>query len=196
LLERAADYSGALRHYNLARDLDAMPMRCPSDFVQGYFKAARRHPAALLVDSPVLLRKLTAHGILSDFEFHDGHHPTLLGYIALAQDLLNQLYARGAFGLPRDRSAPVIDPYECAAHFGMDVEKWARVCLNSASFYVRSATMRYDPAERTAKGARYEQAAEEIRSGQRPESLGIPGLGLPPLPAKAEAQGKTTPVPG
>jgi hypothetical protein len=192
LLEQAGKNSEALTHYQHARDLDAMPMRCPPDFLEAYYNAAKRHNSVVLVDGAPVLRKLTDHGVLSDHEFHDAQHPTLAGYVALTQNLLEQLYSRGLFGLPRQGPVAVIDPQECAQHFGMNTDKWLAVCDRSVDFYLRSSTMRHDPTERGEKAARYAKASAAIAGGKPVESLGVPGLGLPQesrvkaeLPAKA-----------
>jgi hypothetical protein len=78
--------------------------------------------------------------------FHDGQHPTLDGYVAIAQDLLEQLRARRAFGWPESTPVPRVDPVECALQFKLDAQQWARICRRSADFYGRIAYIRYDPS--------------------------------------------------
>jgi hypothetical protein len=176
LLERAGQAGEARRHYEQARDLDGFPLRCPTDFQQAYHEVAARH-RAVLVDGPRIFRRLSAEGAPDDRLFHDAHHPVLRGYLALAQELLDQLHARRAFGWPEGVAAPVIDPAECARHFGMDAPKWAEVCAASASFYDRTAYIRYDPSERLEKARRYGEAGRRIAAGSPPAEAGVPGLG-------------------
>jgi hypothetical protein len=54
-----------------------------------------------------------------DNVFQGMMHPSLRGYIARAQAVLQALKARGAFDWPQDVPAPVIDPALCVAHFGL-----------------------------------------------------------------------------
>jgi hypothetical protein len=194
LLEADGRYEEADRHYVHARDLDGLPMRCPSDFQEAYRQVARRHDRAVLVDGPEVLRALTPHGILDEHQFHDAQHPTLLSYIALTQDLLNQLHARKAFGWPEGTPAPTIDPSECAEHFGLDAAMWAEVCRRSASFYEITSGIRYDSSDRNARAARYREAAEAIASGTAPEDTGVPGVGVRPTVSSKEGQGASPAV--
>lgn len=186
LLEAAGRHAEARVHFILARDLDGLPMRCPSRLLDVYREVAQRHPRMILVDGPTVLGRTSPTGIIDDHLIQDGQHPTLIGYVALAQDLLDQLPRRGAFGWPADVPAPTIDLADCADHFGIDRAVWADVCRRAASFYQRTAHIRFDPSESLAKARRLEQAAEAIESGTAPENTGIPGLGLR-LPAGAAA---------
>ncbi|WP_165230377.1 tetratricopeptide repeat protein [Aquisphaera insulae] len=180
LLESAGSWDEARREYVLARESDALPLRCPEDFRDAYRKLASRHPSLILVDCDKVLTAISPHGILDDHLYHDAQHPTLRGYIALAQDLLKQLHDRHALGWPEGTPMPVVDPEACARHFGLDPERWASVCGRSAWFYGVTAFTRYDPAERQAKEAAYRKAAEKILAGARPEDAGITGLGIRP----------------
>ena len=54
-----------------------------------------------------------------DTLFNDGHHPSLRGYIGLANDILRQLRERRAFGWPEGVEAPTIGLAECVAHYGL-----------------------------------------------------------------------------
>ena len=98
-------WNEARRHFILARDLDGFILRCPSDFREACRTVARRHDA-VLIDGPEVLARLSPHGIVDDHLFHDAHHPNLVGYIALAQDVLEQLQHRRAFGWPETGSRP------------------------------------------------------------------------------------------
>lgn len=170
----SGDRAGAARHFRKARDLDGLPQRCRSDFQAAYRSASRGHDV-LLVDASAVLGKL---GPLDDRLFQDAHHPTFLGYVALAQNVLDQLHAHRAFGWPESVPAPRIDPAECASHFGIGAEQWAKVCARSGAWYRINANLRYDPSLRLSKAARYEKAIPLLRSGEPPESVGVPGLGV------------------
>ncbi len=99
LLERTACWTEARDHYIEARELDAMPLRCPGVLRQAYRDVSARHPAVLLVDGPKVLEAKSLHGIVDDHFFHDAQHPNLHGYAALAEDLINQLGARRSLRL-------------------------------------------------------------------------------------------------
>lgn len=180
LLEQSGSFEEARDHYVLAREADAMPLRCPEDFRRVYREAAARHPGLVLVDSARVFESISPHGILDDHVFHDAQHPNLVGYIALAQDLLRQLHDRRALGWPDGVPVPTIEPDDCARQFGLDREKWAKVCGRSAFFYHRTAYIRYDPAERLEKERLYIQACDLIAEGKRPEEVGVVGLGTHP----------------
>ncbi len=183
LLERAGAWDEARSHYIQAREDDAMPMRCPEAFRRAYRDVAARHSGLILVDSTRVFEPLSPHRILDDHLFHDAQHPTLRGYIALAQDVLNQLHDRHALGWSAGAPAPVIDPAECARHFQLEQKRWAEVCERSASFYEVTAFIRHDPTERKDREMAYKKAAQFIASGKPPEQAGITGLGVHPAPA-------------
>jgi hypothetical protein len=178
LLERSKLWDEARQEYLAARNLDGMPMRCPSAFEEAYRRVAARHPRAILVDSPRILRAHSAHGILDDHHLHDAQHPTLQSYVLLAQDVLDQLRIRSLFRWPDETPTPMIDPWATAAHFGLDREKWRVVSTESKLFYEAMAYIRYDPEARLAKAKRYAHACDDLSRGMAPEQLGIEGLGL------------------
>src|SRR6185369_826702 len=101
------------------RDLDGMPMRMPGDFQAAARRAARDHDAILIDTQRILDADHSAE------LFHDGQHPTLDGYVAIAQDLLEQIRARHAFGWPDSTPVPKLDPVECAMQFKLDTQEWA-----------------------------------------------------------------------
>ncbi len=183
LLEEAGAWDLARTHYIQAREDDAMPMRCPEAFRQAYRDVAARHPGLILVDSTRVLEPLSPRRILDDHLFHDAQHPNLSGYLALAQDVLNQLHDRHALSWPAEAAAPVIDAAECARHFELDAKRWAEVCDRSARFYQVTAFIRHDPTERLERELAYKQAAQFVASGKPPEQAGITGLGVHPAAA-------------
>jgi len=186
LLARSGARAEVQRHFVLARDLDGLPLRCPSDFREAVRSVARRHQA-VLIDAPERLSRLRPDGILDDHLFHDAQHLNLTGYIALAQDILEQLHERGSFGWPESTPVTQIDLDECASHFELDAARWSEVCKRSCDFYQRTAYVRYDPTERLEMAARYNQAARELNAGrplQRSVLLSLRmGISIPRGPA-------------
>jgi hypothetical protein len=179
MLECCGEFREANTHYILARDLDRMPVRCPSPLQDVSREVAATHPSLVLVDGPRVLRAVSRHGIVDDELIQDGHHPTLIGHVAIAQDLLDQLFRRGMVRGVGGPGAPTIDAAECAAHFGIDASRWTEVCRRAACFYERAAYAHHDPTECLAKARRYAQAAEAIRSGTPPDETHVPGVGIP-----------------
>jgi hypothetical protein len=178
LLESAGEFSAANLHYVLARDYDALPMRCHSRLEAAYRTVAEHHPrSTILIDGPAVLRTKRRHGILDNHLFHDNVHPTLRGHAALAEAVLSGLKARAAFGWSARTAAPVLRPERVAAEFNVDAAAWATVCKRSALHYDRLAALLFDRAERIAWRDRYIRAAHDIEMGASPESIGLPGLG-------------------
>ena len=54
-----------------------------------------------------VLEPLSPHGILGDLLYHDAQHPTFRGYLAIAQEVLDRLGRRRAFGWPSLGSGPL-----------------------------------------------------------------------------------------
>ena len=184
LLEQSEAWDEARMHYVQARELDAMPMRCPEVLRQVFREVAARHPRIVLVDSALVLGALSPHGILDDHLYHDAQHPTFRGYLALSQDLLNQLHDRRALGWPAAVPAPIVDADECALHFELDGPRWAEVCYRSAWFFGATALMRHDPTERRQQSGAYHRAERLIKAGTPPEQAGVTGLGVHPAESR------------
>jgi hypothetical protein len=183
LLEQTGAWDEARQHYIQARECDGMPLRCPEAFRQAFRDVATRFPNVLLVDGPRVLEAASWHGILDDRLFHDAQHPNLRGYVALAQDVLNQLRARRAFGWHQLTEAPQVDVGACARHFRLDASRWAEVCRRVAAFYRLTAYIRYDPKFRNQRALDYLRAEEAIAAGRPIDEAGIPGWGMLPLPS-------------
>jgi hypothetical protein len=182
LLRETGAWDEAYQHYVSARDLDGYPTRAPSAFQSLYREVAARN-GCLLVDGQSLFHTIGAHGMLDDELFHDAMHPSLRGYIALAQAVLEELKAARAFGWPEEVSAPVIDPARCASHFGLDRGTWKHLCIWGRGFYGLMAPLRYDPSTRERQHELYKQAIERLDAGSAVDTLGFPNLGIPrPVP--------------
>jgi hypothetical protein len=179
LLEASGQAQEARRHYAEARDCDGMPMRCPSDFREAYAQVRGRHPGALVIDGEEILRPLSPRKQLDGTLFHDGQHPNLRSYTALANHLLERLAERGAFGWPIGAPIPTARPREVADQFGMNPERWAKVCEREADFYRRTAFLRFDPSVALEKAAFYEKAKARVLDGDDPVALGLGALDFP-----------------
>jgi lysophospholipase L1-like esterase len=177
LLEATGRREEANQHYVAARDCDGFPIRCMSDFLNVYHEVAARHPHAILVDAPAVLRKLSPRGTLGGELFADGHHPSLIGYTALSRTILQELFDRRAFGWPAPSPASVVTPADCAAHFEMDTEKWASVCKTISEFYSLCMPIRFDPSQRIARADLYREAMRSIKNGLSPAMVHLPGIG-------------------
>jgi lysophospholipase L1-like esterase len=180
LLEAAGSHEAAYHEYVQARDLDAHPMRCPTAFQDIYRELAARHDV-LLVNSQAVLRSRHPHGLLDDSLFNDAMHPSFEGYVALAESILNGMKVRGVFGWPSSLSMPKINLAECARHFDITTATWKEVCRFAAGFYRTTSPIRFDPSEREAKAARYEEALRRLEADVEAESLGVPGVGIQPV---------------
>jgi hypothetical protein len=180
LLAGTGEWSEAAQEFVVARDLDALPVRCQSDF-QAIIRSVARQYGSMLVDAPSILAQLSPHGILDDYIFHDAHHMNLPGTIAVVHNILEQLRMRHTFGWPEATLVPRIELDDCARHFEIDRKKLAKVCERSSGFYSRQAYARYDPADRVNVLQRYNRAEATIAAA-RPLDDSIPRSLEPMLP--------------
>jgi hypothetical protein len=181
LLERQSRLSEASTHYLAALDNDGLPVRCPAPFRSAFLDVSERHPGAILIDGRRELIAVSANGLIGDELIHDTHHPTLRGYLALSGAVLRELDRRQVFGRGHEFALP-LDPAVCAAHFGMNAERWRDVCDRVSQHYKRVAGYRYDPAERLEKSRRHAEAAQRIKRGEPIGDLGLPGFPDAALP--------------
>jgi lysophospholipase L1-like esterase len=177
LLQTQGRAAEAYRHYVQARDADAQPMRCSSDFQEAFREIARRHDV-VLVDGQAVFHSQSPTGQLDDHLFNDAMHPSFHGQIALAEAILAGLKGHGAFSWPSEEPPPRIDPARCAEHFDITAATWSAVSEFSASFYQTTAPIRYDPAERLAKASVYGEVRQRLAANHRANRLHVPGLGI------------------
>jgi tetratricopeptide (TPR) repeat protein len=178
LFVKTGDWAEAERQFVLARELDGLTLRCSNDFRAAIRTVAERHHA-VLIDGPVVLAGESPHGILDDRLFHDAQHLNLKGYVALAQEMMEQLARRRSFGWPESTPAPHIDLKECANHFELDAAKWSKICERSSSFYERTAFIRFDPSERLDIARRYDEVARQLAAGRPLSRHGLLSLDMP-----------------
>lgn len=176
LLQEAGDREGAYREYIKARDLDGHPMRCISALQDVYRQLAPRY-GAILIDGPEVFHARHPQGLLDDYLFNDGMHPSFEGHVALAEAVLAGLRKRQAFGWPSSLPAPSISLEECASHFDISIATWKEVCRFAIGFYRTTRRLRFDPADREAKQSRYEDGLIRLEAGESPERLDFPGIG-------------------
>jgi hypothetical protein len=167
LLERDGKPTEAGPHYLAALDHDGLPIRCPAPFRAAYEEVASRHPRCILIDGRRELSSITPNGLIGDCVIQDAHHPTVVGYTALATAVLRELQLRKTFESARSIALP-LDPDSCSRHFGMDGPKWAIAFERTSVHYKRVAGYRYDPEERLEKSRRYGSAAQQLRDGKAP----------------------------
>ena len=105
LLAGTGEWSEAAQEFVVARDLDALPVRCQSDF-QAIIRSVARQYGSMLVDAPSILAQVSPHGILDDYIFHDAHHMNLPGTIAVVHDILEQLRIASHIRLARGDTRP------------------------------------------------------------------------------------------
>jgi lysophospholipase L1-like esterase len=177
-LEAEGAWQEAYEHFTEARDRDGYPMRALTAFQDAYHHIAAGH-RSVLIDCQRYFHAIGRHGLLDDFLFQDGIHPSLRGQIALAQRVLQALRERRAFGWSEDAAAPVIDPAVVVKEFGLGRAAWREVCLWCMMFYDLTCGLRYDPSQRQQKKVVLAEAVERLERGEFPEALGLPNVGTP-----------------
>jgi lysophospholipase L1-like esterase len=178
LLLRTGALEDAYRHFVSARDLDGSPWRCLTSFQDAYRGVAARHDC-ILIDGQAYFHKVGRQHQLDDDLFQDIMHPSLRGFIALSQAVLQALAARHAFGWPQDVPAPVIDPARLATHFGLDQETWKHIGFWQKGFNALVAPLRYEAKMRLRKRDEGVVAITRLSAGALPETLGLPNMGIP-----------------
>ena len=112
----------------------------------------------------------------------------LVGYVALAQETLEQLEQRRSFGWPESMQVLRIDLKDFADHYGLDAAKWSQICERSSYFYRTTAFARFDPSERLDVARRYDEAARELAAGRPLPRQGLLSLDMPiPIPGGPSA---------
>ena len=91
--------------------------------------------------------------------------------------MLEGLRQRRAFGWPEGTPALNVSP-AASRLIQLDSETWKVACDWGATFYERTAHIRYDPSERLSWITRYRQAKSAIAQGSDPARVGLPGIGV------------------
>jgi hypothetical protein len=179
----SGDIAGANREFIAARDSDGLITRCRTDFLDEARTAVARHPSALLVDGPAVLRAASPRGVVGDDTIIDMHHPSLFGMTELARACLDQIVRTGALGTtPGSTAMAPFTASDVAAHFKLDPAAWSVACDRTRVHYERIAGYRYDTTERLARASAFAAAAKALRSGTiaDPDELHLIGLGTGP----------------
>jgi hypothetical protein len=176
LLLDHGDRDAANTQFVLARDNDAYAIRCPTPFHNVYREVAASS-GALLIDGPAVLRAVNPHGVLDYNLFHDAHHPTFRGHVALAEALLRKLRNEGALGWTSG-PVPRVDREKCAQQFSIDGSAWHGACIWSIAALDYGAQQRFDGSNRRAWAREFERAAHAMAQGTAPEDTTVPGLGV------------------
>ena len=195
LLANAGAWDEAYEHFIKARDFDGLPNRCMTEFQDVYREVAARHDC-VVVDGQALFHAIGPHGLLDDYLFQDGMHPSLRGHVALAQGVLDALRAH-RLALVKRNSGARINIAECAGHFGLSTADWRVVADSSCASQYFGGLLRYDPSQRWAKTRVWEDAIRRLAAGEAPESIGLPNLGVPsdgPGGERGETEVRTGPV--
>jgi hypothetical protein len=167
LFEREDKPADAASQFLAALDNDGLPIRCPAPFRAAYEEVAHRHPHCVFIDGRRELAAISPNGLIGDRVIQDAHHPTVLGYAALAGAVLREFERRKTFEGALPIALP-LDPDACTRHFGMDGPRWATACERTSVHYKRVAGYRYDPEERLEKARRYGTAAQRLKDGEEP----------------------------
>ena len=175
LLEQGSTVQ-ANEQFALARDTDAYAIRCPTPF-QDVYRELAASSGAVLIDGPAELRAVNPHGVLDFNLFHDAHHPSFLGHVALAEAVLRELRQHEALGW-NSGPVPTVDRAECAQHFSIDGSAWQGVCSWATGALDYGAGLRFDGADRHAWARRFQAAAHAMAGGTAPEETKLPGLGV------------------
>ena len=132
----------------------------------------------MLIDGPKVLAARSPHGIVGDCFFHDAQHPNLRGYAALAEDVLNQLGTRRAFGWPAATPVPVVDIEACLpplpdrrGTLGEDLLARRRVFPGD-----RLHSLRSQVSQRAVGGLRAVGGRDPCRRRIRPRPISLAGL--------------------
>ena len=175
LLETAGSYEEAREEYIRARDLDGLPFRCQTPFLEACREVGRRHHS-IVVDAPRLLASASPHGILNDRLFNDAHHPALNSFVIMARDAIRQLKERRTFDWPDSSPTPTFTMADCIRHFNLDWLLWYTVCDGSQRFYYSTEILPRDPSWRKSVKARYGEAMQMMKDRKSPDDTGIPAL--------------------
>jgi lysophospholipase L1-like esterase len=105
---RLGRFDAARRHYELASDLDRVPLGAPSRYNEILRELARRR-GAILVDAAAALEAASPHGLVGAELFADFLHPNLRGHQVIAAAITARLRESG---LPRPAAewSPIPDP--------------------------------------------------------------------------------------
>jgi tetratricopeptide (TPR) repeat protein len=145
--ETLGDFDAAHEHYWMAVDRDprltfGRATRAQNELVR---QLAREYGVPL-VDAVQIFEEQSPHGIIGDDLFMDGQHPTIAGYLQLANAYARILSER--FDTPIRQ--PLRDEQEAAAALGFGPADMPRALIDSGSWLVATSVYHPFPKDRMA----------------------------------------------
>jgi len=174
-LEAAGSYAEAREEEVKARDLDAMPVRCPTPFLEVCRELGKRH-RSIVIDAPQLLARACPHGIVGNRMFVDAHHPSLNNFVIMAREALYQLKARKMFGWPASAPVPEFTTADCVEKFHLDQDLWIKICTGSQKYYGITGLALRDRKWRYSIADQYGRGLQLLTEGKGPDETGLPAL--------------------
>jgi tetratricopeptide (TPR) repeat protein len=137
----------AIPFFRSARDHDGFPFRAVGAQREALRQAATRYGLAF-VDAEEAMRRLSPSGLLDASLFHDAHHPSLAGYLAIARAVAEEasradLLGRGARSLP-----PPEEAADVARAFSFGAEEGVELMRSRAGWLEAYGQATFDPADR------------------------------------------------
>lgn len=139
----------AWQEFELAVDLDRMPIRAQTS-QNAYIRSLQNQEFVHVVDAVNALRMQDNDGLIGDNMMTDGHHPNLLGYNIIAQLIARKISMITNTNLPR----PTI-PEDFHNAFIPDLPSKKMVFMDSAEWFIRLSTWRFESSARLTKASEY-----------------------------------------
>lgn len=138
---------GARAHFAAAREGDAFPWRALDAQRVALERAASRYGLGF-VDGRATLAAASPTGLLDGNVFHDVHHPTLNGYLALARAVVASLEAQRPPGLgPRANVGPLSEA-EALARIGFTTRNTFHLFESRIRWFAAFSDVTFDPTTR------------------------------------------------
>ena len=141
----------------------------------------RHEQSVILVDGPAVLKAKSPHGILDNHLFHDNVHPTLKGYVALAEAVLSGLKTRAAFGWPASTRLPPLSLRESPSNSTSMQPHGPPFATELPPITVGSLSSRSTRPSGSSGVIATVRRRSRIEAGVAPENTGVPGVGTPGL---------------
>lgn len=157
----------AWRAFQRAVDTDAMPIRATSA-INEFLVTLQDASHVSVVDAVGHLREASGERLIGSDLMIDGHHPTLDGYVRIAQLIASEIRrTAGATG------QGAVTASDAAREFGVDREKEFEVAISRGRWFTKLATWRYDPAARLERAETFFRSALEDMPSRYEPHLGL-----------------------
>jgi hypothetical protein len=145
----AAEEADAARgHFSVASEQDGYPWRALDGQAAALRAAAGRYDADF-IDARAVLSEASSTGLLDSGVFHDIHHPTLPGYLALARAVAERLEKRTPRGLgPQTTERRSISADDVLRDANFSIGDAFQLFLSRVRWLDRSTTVTFDPTMR------------------------------------------------